>query len=141
MAAPLREAKAVKPGRKAAISPSRDRVPSGKTNTISPRFNRRNDSLMPPRPIPSRSIGMASSELISQPERREPEEGVAGQVVHPPRNPHADQRRIEMALVIGNDQDPTAARDILAAVMPHPIGEDAAKLQAAAKKLVPDATS
>ena len=49
-------AKTVKPGRKRAISPSRVRVPSGNISTISPRFSRRNDSLIPPRPIPSRSI-------------------------------------------------------------------------------------
>ena len=62
MAAPERTAKAVKPGRKGAIAPSRVRVPSGKITTISPRFSRRSDSLIPANPIPSRSIGNAPTE-------------------------------------------------------------------------------
>ena len=65
MAAPERTASAVKPGRNGAIWPSRVRVPSGKISTISPRFSRRSDSLMPPKPIPSRSIGMAPTEPIN----------------------------------------------------------------------------
>ena len=59
MAAFDRAARAVKPGRNGLISPSDVRVPSGKINTISPRFSSLSDSLMPPSPIPSRSIGMA----------------------------------------------------------------------------------
>ena len=67
IAAPERTANAVNPGRKRAIWPSRLRVPSGKINTISPRFRRRSDSLMPFSLSPSRSMGIASNERISQP--------------------------------------------------------------------------
>ena len=56
----------VKPAWNGPISPSRVRVPSGNMTTISPRFKRRSDSLIPPSPMPSRSMGIASSELMSQ---------------------------------------------------------------------------
>ncbi len=70
IAAPDRTASVVKPGRNGAISPSYVRVPSGKINTISPRFSRFSDSLIPPSPMPSRSIGMASTEWSSQAKSR-----------------------------------------------------------------------
>ena len=58
-------ARARKPGFSSPTLPSLVRVPSGKITNISPAFKRRKLSLIPPRPMPSRSMGMASSELIS----------------------------------------------------------------------------
>ena len=63
----LRVARAVNPGRNGPIRPSWLRVPSGKINTISPRFRRLSASLMPAKPTPSRSMGMAPTEPISHP--------------------------------------------------------------------------
>ena len=61
----VRRASVQKPGLSGPNRPSGVRVPSGNTKTTSPRFNRRSVSFTPASPRPSRSNGMASSQVMS----------------------------------------------------------------------------
>ena len=98
-----RRAKAQNPGLNSPTSPSRVRVPSGKMSTISPRFSRRRVSLMPLSPRPSRSRGIASSELISQRNGAKRTASV-GRDSSAPITRQTNEHRIEMTLMIRHHQ-------------------------------------
>ena len=63
---------------------------------------------------------------VDQPAQRcEVKQGLPGQVVHSPRDAGANQRRVEVALVIGNDQHRPRFGYILAPEISDAIGQDA----------------
>ena len=113
-------------------------MPSGKISTISPRFKRRSDSLMPLSPRPSRSMGIASRVLISQ------RIGAKRNKVLPGQDSSSaacnrDQERIEVALVVRDNQHRSGGRYILAAIVADTIGQHACKVDQPAEELIPKA--
>ena len=110
------------PGSKDAMSPSGDRDPSGKTINISPCFSRRNDSRMPCIGDASWSSGIASSERMIK------ANGVKRyrllrKKIHPPGRAGGNQRRIEVALVVGGEKDSAFLGDVLATGVVHAIDD------------------
>ncbi len=72
-------------------------------------------------------------------ERGKVEQRLPGEKVHPPRNADAHQRRIEMALMVGNQQHASGQGDVLAAGEANPINQHRAHPQQIAEKIVPQA--
>lgn len=66
------------------------------------------------------------------------EERFPGQIVHSARATHANQRWVEVALVVGNDKDPALKRDIFLPGMAHLITHHARQLACPFQGSVPE---
>ena len=108
----------------AFIMPLRERVPSGKSTTGFPALSwlitHRYARMSPP----SRFTGKAPYELRNQVINVAHEEVRLGKEVHPARYACAKKRRVEIALVVGNDDERAHRGHILRAI-DLPIGEQA----------------
>ena len=75
---------------------------------------------------------------MNQPAKRgKGEERIPGQIVHPPRAADADQGRVEVALMIGNDQHTPCFWDILAAEVANAKKKNPEELQATLQETIP----
>ncbi len=75
---------------------------------------------------------------VDQPaQRREAKERLPGQVVHSPPHARSNQRRVEVALVIGNDQHRPRFGYILSAAVADAVGQNASQIDHPAQDLIP----
>ena len=79
--------------------------------------------------MPSRSIGIAPTDLRNQPKGAKAEKRAAGDVVHLPPAADADQRRVEVALMIRHHQHAPGRRNVFLAREANAIDEHRHKFQ------------
>ncbi len=78
---------------------------------------------------------------VNQPAKRcKLKQGLPGQIIHSPPTARPDEWRVEVALMIRNDQDSPRLGYILQAAIPEPVGECACQADQTAEELVPNAT-